>query len=224
MGLLDSLTKNGNGKPSLGFAEGRMDEKLLQIPFVFRYIRQPPAKVLEIGCSESLLALQLAALKYNVYGIDYLDYGFSHNNLKLIKDDFGAHDFGKDRFDVIIVMNAVEHFGLQYYKRDEPLDKQADVKAMTKVKEIINPGGQLLFASKYGISDLITKDGRPYERVYDDKALDVLLSTFQIKNTEYYMLSNYNAVRQVEKQELIGTRHYENTGTYGFICINAMMP
>jgi SAM-dependent methyltransferase len=223
MGLFDSIMKS-NDRVSMGFDSGKMDEHIMQLPFIFRYIRQPPAKVLEIGCAGSLVPIQLAALRYNVFGMDYADYPFQHNNLRFIKDDFNFHNFGKETYDVIIVNNAVEHFGLQYYKKDEPLDKQADVKAMTKVKEIINHGGQLLFSTKYGISDLITKDGKPFEKIYDDKALDVLLSVFEIKNIEYYMLSNYSSVRQVEKQELIGTRHYEGNGSYGFVCVNAIMP
>lgn len=222
MGIMDSFIK-GSGKTSLGFDNGRIDERFIQLPFVFRYIKQTPAKVLDIGCTDSLLAIQLAALKYNVFGIDYRDYSYQHNNLKFIKDDFNFRNFGKEKYDVILVMNAVEHFGLQYYKKDEFLDKQADVKAMTKVKELMNPGGQLIFSAKYGIQDIITKNGKPYERIYEDKNLDVLLSAFDIKNVEYYMLSNYTTIRQVEKQELIGTRHYEGNGTYGFVCVNAII-
>lgn len=224
MGILDSLAKGEGDKVSFGYEGGRIDEHLAQLPFVFRHLRAPPAKILEIGCAGTILPIQLSMLKYNVIGIDYRDYLLQHNNFRFIKDDFKTHNFGKDRFDAIIAINSIEHFGLQYYKRDEPLDKQADVQAMTKVKELIVPGGQLIFSAKYGVPDMITKGGRLFERVYDDKALDVLLSTFDVKNTEYYMLSDSKAVRQVEKEELLGTRHYENSGTYGFVCINAIMP
>lgn len=205
---------------NFGINGDSVDGHLVQLPFLFRNVK-PPAKVLDIGCTGSPAALQLAIMRYNVTGIDYTDYGQKHQNLKFIGDDFNSHDFGKERFDIILVMNTVEHMGLQYYRKDEPRDKQADVKAMTKVKELINKGGQLIFTAKYGIPDLITVSGKPFMRVYDDKALDVLLSTFQTDNAEYYMVADHKTIRQVPKEEAAGSRYYHNSGTYGLVCISA---
>jgi hypothetical protein len=208
----DSLNFGINGES--------LDEHLVQIPFLFRNIR-PPAKVLDVGCAGSPAALQLAIMRYNVSGIDYYEYGRRHQNLKTVVGDFNSYDFGKERFDIVIAMNAVEHFGLQYYKKDERFDKQADVKAMTRVKELVNKGGQLIFSAKYGISDLITVSGKPFMRVYDDKALDVLLSTFSIDAIEYYMVADRKNIRQVPKEEASGSRYYNNSGTYAIVCVSA---
>lgn len=197
-----------------------IDEHLIQIPFLFRNIK-PPAKVLDIACTGSPSALQLAIMRYNVTGIDYDSYNHRHQNLKFIQGDFNLHDFGKERFDIVLVMNAIEHFGLRHYKKDERLDKQADIKAMTKVKELINKGGQLIFTAKYGIPDLITVSGKPYMKVYDDKALDVLLSTFHTDVIEYYMVADHKNIRQVPREEAAGSRYYHNSGTYGFVCVSA---
>ena len=213
----------GNNKPSVSFGleRGMVDEHLVQLPFLFRNIA-PQAKALEIGCTGSAAALQLAVMRYNVTGIDYREYGLQHANLRFLKGDFNAQDFGKEKFDIVISMNAIEHFGLQYYNRSEYFDKQADVKAMTRVKEMMNRGGQLILMCKYGISDLITESGRPFMRVYDNKALDVLLSTFDVKNVEYYMVSSYRTVRQVPEEEAAACRHYRNSGTYAIACISAV--
>jgi hypothetical protein len=59
-------------------------------------------------------------------------------------------------------------------------------------------------------------------RVYDDKALDVLLSTFEVRSTEYYMVGSYRTVRQVPKEEAAASRHYQGSGTYAFACISAV--
>ena len=204
-----------------GMSGDKVDSHLMQIPFLFRKI-SGPSKVLDIGCTGSPVALQLAMLRYNVTGIDYNDYGKQHANLNFIKGDFIAHDFGKEKFDIVVAINSLEHFGLQHYNKSEYLDKQNDVKAMTKVKEIMNRGGQLIFSCNYGISDLIAIRGKPFARVYDDKALDVMLSTFDVKSTEYYIISDSKTIRQAEKQEAQACRYYLKSGSYAFACISAV--
>ncbi|MDE1859325.1 MAG: class I SAM-dependent methyltransferase [Candidatus Micrarchaeota archaeon] len=212
---------NGNSaKTSFGIDGEMVDEHLVQLPFLHANIK-PPSKVIDVGCTGSPAALQLATIRYNVMGIDYNDYGIKHPNIKFVQGDFNAADLGKEKFDTAIVMNAIEHFGLQYYKRDEILDRQADIRAMTKIKEILSPGGQLIFSSKYGISDLATKSGKPFMRIYDEKALDVLLSAFKIDKTEYYLISDGKNIRQVPKEEAAGARYYGNSRSYAFVCISA---
>jgi hypothetical protein len=206
---------------NFGIRGGKVDEHIVEIPFLFRNIRDP-AKVLDVGCTGSPVSLQLAMMRYNVTGIDYNDYGMQHANMKFIKGDFNSHDFGKEKFDIIIAMDSLGHFGLRHYNRSEYLDKHSDVKAMTKIKELINKGGQLIFTCKYGISDLITVSGKPFVKVYDDKALDVLMSTFDVKKTEYYMVSDSKNIRQVEREEAAASRYYHTSGTYAFACISAI--
>ncbi len=205
---------------NFGINGDSVDEHLVQIPFLFRNVKAP-AKVLDVGSSRSPAALQLAMMRYNVTGIDFDDYAKRHQNLKSLQGDFNTYDFGKERFDIVIAMNVIEYMGLQYYKKDEPLDKQADVRAMTKIKELVNKGGQLIFSAKYGIPDTITLSGKPFMRVYDDKALDVLLSTFHIDTVEYYMVSDRKNIRQVPREEAAGSRYYHSSGTYGFLCVSA---
>ena len=213
----------GNKQSTLNFGINgeKVDERLVEIPFLFRNIG-PPAKVLEIGCTGSPAALQLAIMRYNVTGIDFSEYPMKHANMRFIKGDFNGYDFGKEKFDIVIALNSIEHFGLQQYNKSEYLDKQSDVKAMTKVKEITNKGGQLIFACKYGIQDLITVSGKPFVRVYDDKALDVLLSTFDVKTTEYYMVSDSRSIRQVPREEAAASRYYPSSGSYAIACISAV--
>ena len=206
---------------NFGTTGGKVDEHLVEIPFLFRNIKDR-AKVLDVGCTGSPVALQLAMMRYNVTCIDYLEYGRQHANMRFIKGDFSSHDFAKEKFDIVIAMNSLEHFGLQYYNKSEYLDKQGDVKAMTKIKELMNKSGQLIFTCKYGISDLITISGKPFSRVYDDKALDVMLSTFESRSIEYYMVSDSKNIRQVAREEAAASRYYHNSGTYAVACISAI--
>ena len=115
---LGFLGYNKDAKLNFGINGDEVDEHLIQIPFLFRNVKAP-AKVLDIGSSASPAALQLAIMRYNVTGIDIEDYDKRHQNLKSLKGDFNTYDFGKDRFDIVIAMNTIEHMGLQYYKKDE---------------------------------------------------------------------------------------------------------
>jgi len=212
---------NAENSLNFGINGSKVDEHFMQIPFIFKHIGAA-AKVVDIGCTGSPVALQLATMRYNVTGVDYNDYGRQHANMKFIKGDFAAHNFGKEKFDIALAINSIEHFGLQYYNKSEYLDKQADVKAMTKVKEVVNKGGQLIFSAKYGISELVTQSGKPFVRVYDDKQLDVLLSTFDIKAIEYYMISDSKNIRQVPREEAAASRYYASSGSYAFVCVSAI--
>ena len=209
-------------KPSMcfGMDGSGIDEHLITLPFLFRHIK-PASKILDIGCTGSPASMLLSILRYNVTGIDYIDYPKQHPNMKFIKGNFNGHDFGKERYDIVLSMNAVCHFGLQYYDKSEPKDMQADVVAMTKVKELINKGGQLIFTCMYGIQEIVTESGKAFSRVYDDRLLDVLLSTFEVQNTEYYMITDRKNIRQVPREEAMQSRHYRNSGTYAIACINA---
>jgi 2-polyprenyl-3-methyl-5-hydroxy-6-metoxy-1,4-benzoquinol methylase len=56
------------------------NERLIEWPFIFRHIDKPPKKVLDIGCWESILSIQLAMLGYKVTGIDIQNYGYKHKD------------------------------------------------------------------------------------------------------------------------------------------------
>ena len=54
-----------------------INERIVEIPFVFQnLILKKGSKVLEFGCCQSSLAMQLASLGYRVTGVDFNDYEF----------------------------------------------------------------------------------------------------------------------------------------------------
>src|SRR4030081_2990637 len=61
-------------------------ERIVEVPFVLQHLCLPEhSRLLEFGCSQSLVSLQLASLGYEVSAVDIEDYPFSHPNLHFHK-------------------------------------------------------------------------------------------------------------------------------------------
>jgi 2-polyprenyl-3-methyl-5-hydroxy-6-metoxy-1,4-benzoquinol methylase len=173
---------------NLGYSQdSKYNERMIELPFIYRHIIKPPAKVLDIGCSESILGITLAINGYDVTGIDINDYNFKYPSFKFIKDDFLEHKF-KENFDVIINLSAIEHFGLLAY--DNKVENiNADLEAMDKIYELLKPNGQLLFTAPFGESETIPN----FERHYDKNDLHELFVQFKIQNMLFPLpIHNYN--------------------------------
>ena len=210
-----------NEKPyqiNTGFSANHYSERLIEQPYIFRYIRYsiPPASVLDIGCWESIISIQLAALGYDVTGIDIQDYGYQHPNFNFIHDDFNKHDFGNKKYDIIIDISAIEHFGLLAYTNTER-DDDADKKAIEKVKHLLKPKGQFLFTAPFGVHGEV----KNFERIYDLKDINSMFKGFSKIAMRTYAVINYKIVQEIPIKEAEKMNHDETNHTYAVICIDA---
>jgi hypothetical protein len=69
----------------------------------------------------------------------------------------------RPRFDYALSISSFEHDGLGAY--GDPLDPEGDLKAMRKMKEIVNPGGIMLFAVPTGKDAIRFNSARIYGRL-----------------------------------------------------------
>lgn len=187
--------------------------RLIQLPFLFRYIRDSPASVVDIGCSESMAPVQLSMMGYDVTGIDIRDYKYTHEHFTFIKDDFVEHGFSK-KFDIAVNISAIEHFGLQTYGTIKA-DPAADLKAMRKIHAMLKPGGQLIFTSPYGLHEIVGT----FERVYDEEDLKKLFRGFRILNKEYYKVVKYRQIERINQEQASRMKHMNDT--YAVVLVNA---
>ena len=70
-------------------AEIHVNERIIEVPFVLQRLPKS-GRILDVGCSNSALSLQLACMGYQVTAIDVRHYPFSHPNLKFYQEDI-AH-------------------------------------------------------------------------------------------------------------------------------------
>ena len=199
-----------------GFSKNHYSERLVEQPFIFRQIRNPPAKVLDIGCWESIVPIQLAMLSYQVTGIDIQNYGYTHPNFDFIHDDFNKHDFGTEKFDIITNISAIEHFGLLFYGNMNR-DDNADKKAMAKIRQLLKPKGQLLFTAPFGVHGEVEN----FERIYDTNDIKAMLQGFKILEMKAYSLGNAHYLEEIPIKEAEKIKHDEEEQTYAIICINS---
>ena len=117
----------------------------------------PNATVLELGCHESPFASVLKAARPDVtiIGIDARERamdGPSFAGDRLIMGDASdrrlwAREFYQDgppqRFDAIVALSSVEHFGLGWY--GDPVVLEADMQALEHAQYWLAPGGWLYY-------------------------------------------------------------------------------
>ena len=119
-----------------------INERIVEIPFAIQAVAALPkrAKILDLGCTESSLPLQLAALGYSVTGFDFREYPYGHPNLTFVQGDMTKLPFDKENFDAILSISTLEHVGIGFYA-DPQEAQQADKKAIGEIARVLKPNG-----------------------------------------------------------------------------------
>jgi cyclopropane fatty-acyl-phospholipid synthase-like methyltransferase len=86
-------------------------------------------------------------------------------------------DFEPDApFDAVVLLSAIEHFGLGAYTDDGELDDDADLNAMKRVRDLLVPGGRVVLTTPFGPAAV-----DELERTYDEERLRRLFEGFEIE-------------------------------------------
>ena len=151
-------------------------ERSVEIPYVLSAVtsrKKAGARVLDVGCSESLVPLEFASLGYSVTGIDLREYPLHHPNLTTFATPL--EDWETDEtFDVVVCLSSIEHFGLGTYG-EKAVDERLDHRAMQILLDRIEPDGLLVLTIPFGETEVT-----PVQRMYDRHDLDALLQGWVI--------------------------------------------
>lgn len=149
-------------------------------------------------------------------GINIRQHKYEHENFYFIKGNFLSHKFGY-KFDSILNISAIEHFGLTAYGALEQ-DVDVDKKAVQKVASLLNSNGQFIFAAPYGYHETIGT----FERIYDESDIDTLLKDFKIVGKDFfYIVVNEKTIKKVCQTQVEKLKHGEKNG-YGVILVSAI--
>ncbi|MBI4575486.1 MAG: class I SAM-dependent methyltransferase [Planctomycetes bacterium] len=158
-------------------------ERIIEIPFFWSRLKLPPgASILEFGCTDSPLALELASAGYQVTGVDLRPYGFEHPCLRSLQGNFMDMALPGDSFDLVSAISSVEHCGLAAYGA-APFP-HGDRLAVEHFRRVLKPGGRLILTVPYGL-----EGQNPDQRVYDASTLQALLRGMDILEQAYYVAS-----------------------------------
>ena len=157
-----------------------VNERIAEVPYAFRALSgvRPGAKVLDVGATESSVALSLATLGYDVTAVDPRPNPLVHERLQAVaaRIEEWEHD---GAFDAVLCLSTIEHIGTAAYDQPES-DERLDLRAMARIRALTEPNGLLV---------LTTAVGRPsvseHGRVYDREGLDELLEGWYVTDVTF---------------------------------------
>lgn len=162
-----------------GVRLGDVNERIAEVPFVHGALDHLPigARILDVGSTESTVALSLASLGYDVTAVDPRPYPLSHPNLTVHVGPVETYE-STEQFDAVVALSSVEHFGLGCYELPEAED--ADIAAVRRMHGLTRPGGQLVLTAPYG-----ARPASSVERTYGPERLELLLEGWHVDHRSY---------------------------------------
>jgi SAM-dependent methyltransferase len=192
--FLNYLLKDGWYVTNLG------QTRFIEYTWILNNLKRSEGRILDVGFGKfPVFPLQLAALGYDVYGIDLVDEmqpifkKISETlNFKItIGDVRKAYQTGF--FDIITCVSTVEH-------------SEDDLGIMQKLKQLLTRSGLLFLTTEYGrrkqsipIYDYATKKGEGW-KVYDKESFAELIKGFRIRKTDYFIPKNKTWVKTTEEE------------------------
>ncbi len=147
------------------------------------HVRRGPARVLDFGSGNGMMALGAAFAGDDVVAVDLEpeQYPFHPHGIEYVRGDFNKLDFETGSFDQIINCSSVEHVGLagRYGSPDEP---DGDLHAMERMAGIVKPDGDMVLTIPVGLDAVYP----PLHRIYGEKRLPRLLEYWEIGEESFW--------------------------------------
>lgn len=154
-----------------------VNERIVELPFVLRSLEQAGQRVLDVGCSQSILPLELAHLGFRVWGIDQRSYPVRHPNFEFVRCDVCQLTFPESFFDAVVCLSTIEHVGLGFY--GDTRQDRGDLAAVRELRRVLKPGGKLILTTPFG------RRGEGWQRVYDLSGIQELLEGLKVETMRY---------------------------------------
>lgn len=156
---------------------GAVNERIVEQPFVHGALAGLPtgSRILDVGGGESLVGLGLASLGHRVTVVEPAGYPYEHPNLAVVEQTLDEVEVDEP-VDAVILLSAIEHFGIGAYANNGELDADADLAAMKRVRDLLAPDGVVVLTTPFGPAAV-----NELERTYDVDRLRSLFDGFRIE-------------------------------------------
>lgn len=152
--------------------------RFIEYAWVLRHLGLPDGgTVLDVGCGGSFMPLMLALQGFDVTASDQRPYDYGFKQYKFLQGDAATVKLPQ-KYDRIMMISALEHFGLQTKKRDLNHDK----KAIRNLSRYLQDDGLWLITVPFGKK---RKEGSRQYRVYTQQRLEKLFP--KIVKQEYFI-------------------------------------
>jgi SAM-dependent methyltransferase len=179
------------------------DDRVVEHGFVERWLPEGDGQLLDLGSPQGYPTPLLAQRRgWSVLAVDLNAQNATADKLEYRRGDFLVMRFEK-RFDFVLNVSSVEHFGLAGRYGVVEGDIDADLKAMRKLRGLMNEGAWQIFTVPVGIDTVI----RPLHRVYGSERLPLLLDGYSVTKEQYWGKRNdvdtYVPIERAEALETI---------------------
>lgn len=147
-------------------------QRVFEYSWVKRNIGTGTMRILDFGCSGSLLSLYLASYGHQVVGIDLRDYFIGHFlDFNFTKGDARKMPFTSSCFDRIVAVSSIEHIGSDW-----------DRSFILEMYRILKDNGLIILTFPYSKEKGIIGGSK----IYDDEMISFLIGNeFEIKKVRY---------------------------------------
>ena len=153
-----------------------VNERIAEVAYAFRALAglRPGAKILDVGATESTVAVSLASLGYEVTAIDPRPYPPTHPQLRVVVGSVEQWN-PSEEFGAVVCISTLEHIGSGEYGQAAAAD--GDAEALARLHALTERRGVLVLTTRYGEPP----DGQG-ARVYDRARLEALLADWEIED------------------------------------------
>lgn len=189
---------------------GKLLRGIYPVDYSFIELLQKDNRILDIGCGDGQFLKWLKRLGYiKLYGFEpFIDKDIDYNGIQIMKTDVLGYE-GNEKFDVVIMLHALEHI----YEQKE---------TVKKINKILKDGGKFIiqipffsryYWEKYGTT-LYTLDPPRHFYIHTYKSLEHLMTSEGFK-VSYFSTEFDPAIPKMAQN--IRTGHTERNNGTGFI-------
>jgi len=164
---------------------GRCSSRSAEYNFVLQHLPSNDATILDVGCTDSLLALRIAEMGYKTYGVDFRRYSERHARLGFVRGDLLHLPFPDGFFDTAVAVSTIEHIGLGAY--GDPIQESADHVAMREAWRVLKVGGSVLMTVPFAAKHRTATWKGTVERYYDSDTLRTLCRGFVVCTQRFFV-------------------------------------
>lgn len=165
-------------------------ERNVEWSFLSAEMPMGPGEAFEFGCEQGYMSLLAAQKGFHVIANDLQEQKFTwkHSNVEFREGDFLSLDLPSNHFDLLINCSSVEHVGVVGRYGIEAERNNGDLEVMSRLAEILKPGGRFLMTVPCGRDAVMA----PWCRVYGHERMPSLLAAFQVVKERYWVKNSSN--------------------------------
>ena len=164
--------------------------------WVAAHIPLGPGSGLDFGSGNTNLSLVAVRRGLHMLATDRIaaPWSFEHPDFMFVQGDAFALGLAPRSLDLIINCSTVEHLGLGRY--GDPLDTDADLDGMQRLRDLLSPSGVMLLTIPVGVDTVMPK----LHRIYGRQRLPRLLAGFSIAHCEFWVKNQANRWSLADEQ------------------------